>query len=476
MNTQKQKTAKFILLTLVSWIVIAVLAISGQSFAAFSALERQQGGTGTSTYPGNGDVLMGDAIGEYGPARLLAGTNISIATTTHGATGRASITISLSGSIAPYPFVVQTLGGTEHSASSSRPFYFGIGLYAASSTVGTLTAGSMTATNTATFNLGLISQASSTFTGLSIFAGGINSSSTATTTFANGISLDGGCFRKAGACLTDISSSLTGILEEAGGVVSTVTIGTGLDYTGTTLSLITPVTAANGGTGQTSYTTGDILYASGATTLSKLTVGASSTILTVSSGLPAWTISPAFQKTTVYDILSVGNNGTSTIRGNGASSTISGLLNVGDGGGQATSTFNTGIKIKQGCYETATSSCLTNTASFTFRIASSTMSTSSRATQFRVPVDFDITKVSCVTYGASAAIQLDERAPTTPQTAGTNVLSAALTCTTSGASTQTFTNRFMVQDSFVNLQITDAQPTAARPTMLEVHIFGEKIQ
>ena len=156
----------------------------------------------------------------------------------------------------------------------------------------------------------------------------------------------------------------------------------------------------------------------------------------------------------------------------GASTTIQGALNVGG----ATSTFNEGIKLKSGCYETATSSCLTNTASFTFRIASSTMSTSTRVAQFRVPVDFDITKVSCVTYGASAAIQLDERVATTPQTAGTNILSAALTCTTSGAATQTFSNRFITQEAFVNLQITNAQPGVARPTMLEVHIFGEKVQ
>lgn len=66
--------------------------------------------------------------------------------------------------------------------------------------------------------------------------GRLNITGSATSTFANGIQLSAGCFMKQGSCLTEISSSLTGILEEAGGVVGTVSIGTGLDYTGTTLS------------------------------------------------------------------------------------------------------------------------------------------------------------------------------------------------------------------------------------------------
>lgn len=46
--------------------------------------------------------------------------------------------------------------------------------------------------------------------------------------------------------------------------------------------------AGNGGTGLASYTTGDLVYASGSTTLSKLAVGSSSQVLGVSGGVPAW--------------------------------------------------------------------------------------------------------------------------------------------------------------------------------------------
>lgn len=57
--------------------------------------------------------------------------------------------------------------------------------------------------------------------------------------------------------------------------------------TGTAISLDT-VPVAKGGTNLTSYTSGDMIYATGSTTLSKLAVGSSGYPLIVSGGLPAW--------------------------------------------------------------------------------------------------------------------------------------------------------------------------------------------
>jgi hypothetical protein len=51
----------------------------------------------------------------------------------------------------------------------------------------------------------------------------------------------------------------------------------------------TAIAADYGGTGQVTYTNGDILYASAATTLSKLGIGSAGQVLTVVAGLPAWT-------------------------------------------------------------------------------------------------------------------------------------------------------------------------------------------
>jgi len=68
----------------------------------------------------------------------------------------------------------------------------------------------------------------------------------------------------------------------------TYTAGTGLTLTGTQFSLTSPVTAALGGSGYTSYTTGDMLYASSSSALNKLGIGTSSYIMTSSGSAPQW--------------------------------------------------------------------------------------------------------------------------------------------------------------------------------------------
>ena len=71
-----------------------------------------------------------------------------------------------------------------------------------------------------------------------------------------------------------ISGSYTGITG-----VGTLTVGTWN---------ATAIGAIYGGTGLTSYTTGDLLYASATNTLSKLTIGTTGYTLTVAGGIPTW--------------------------------------------------------------------------------------------------------------------------------------------------------------------------------------------
>lgn len=54
------------------------------------------------------------------------------------------------------------------------------------------------------------------------------------------------------------------------------------------IARIPVITVAKGGTNISSYNSGDILYASGSTTLSKLGIGSTNQILTVVGGVPAW--------------------------------------------------------------------------------------------------------------------------------------------------------------------------------------------
>ena len=66
---------------------------------------------------------------------------------------------------------------------------------------------------------------------------------------------------------------------------ATLTNATGLPITaGTTGTL----GETRGGTAQTTYTTGDLLYASGTNTLAKRAIGTSGQVLTVSAGVPTW--------------------------------------------------------------------------------------------------------------------------------------------------------------------------------------------
>ena len=65
----------------------------------------------------------------------------------------------------------------------------------------------------------------------------------------------------------------------------TLTNATGLPLsTGVTGTLA----ATNGGTAQSTYATGDIVYATASNTLGKRTIGSTGQVLTVSGGVPAW--------------------------------------------------------------------------------------------------------------------------------------------------------------------------------------------
>jgi hypothetical protein len=79
-----------------------------------------------------------------------------------------------------------------------------------------------------------------------------------------------------------------------GSTGTTVTVPTGQTFTvtdGLAIGSIPTITVAKGGTNTTSYTAGDVLYASGATTLTKLAKGTAEQVLSMNSGetAPEWT-------------------------------------------------------------------------------------------------------------------------------------------------------------------------------------------
>lgn len=106
------------------------------------------------------------------------------------------------------------------------------------------------------------------------------------------------------------------------------------------------LSVSKGGTNLTSYTSGDILYATGATTLAKLAIGSTNQVLTVSGALPAWVTGgggagdttaqiPSAQSVSAYNtaIANAGTNGKVrgiSTGGSGSNLTINSPLRISD--------------------------------------------------------------------------------------------------------------------------------------------------
>lgn len=86
--------------------------------------------------------------------------------------------------------------------------------------------------------------------------------------------------------LPDLTASLPLQTDASKNVVSAAINLSGSQVTST-------LGPTNGGTGQSTYTTGDILYASAANTLSKLAAGTNGKYLQMTAGVPAWASPPA---------------------------------------------------------------------------------------------------------------------------------------------------------------------------------------
>jgi len=97
----------------------------------------------------------------------------------------------------------------------------------------------------------------------------------------------------------------------------------------------TPATA--GGTGQTTYTTGDIVYASATNTISKLGIGSTNQVLTVVAGVPAWAASSGGVTS-----FSAGTTGFTPSTATTGAITLAGALSVSNGGLGGTTTPTAG--------------------------------------------------------------------------------------------------------------------------------------
>jgi len=140
-----------------------------------------------------------------------------------------------------------------------------------------------------------------------------------------------------------------------------------------------PITETQGGTNQTTYTQGDLLYASAANTLSKLAKGTAGQILSQTSTIPAWggaiTLGTATATTsgTSIDITGIPSGVKSVgvlFKGVSSSGTSNFLLQIGDSGGIESSSYNSGAsRSDTGAVTTSTAGYAINasvTATMTF--------------------------------------------------------------------------------------------------------------
>lgn len=126
------------------------------------------------------------------------------------------------------------------------------------------------------------------------------------------------------------SGGVVAIISSAANVSSFSAGTTGFTPSTATSGAVTlagTLNVASGGTNLTSYTAGDILYATGATTLAKLGIGTAGQILQVSGGLPAWGAA-----STGVTTFSAGTTGLTPSTATSGAVTLAGTLNAVSGG------------------------------------------------------------------------------------------------------------------------------------------------
>ena len=144
-----------------------------------------------------------------------------------------------------------------------------------------------------------------------------------------------------GYLLTSNGTTASWTAAPATGVTSFQTSLSGLTPNTSTTGAVTlagTLGATSGGTAQTTYTTGDILYASASNTLSKLGIGSTGQILTITAGVPAWGAAPATGVTS----FSAGTTGLTPATATTGGVTLAGTLAIANGGTNGTSTPTAG--------------------------------------------------------------------------------------------------------------------------------------
>lgn len=130
------KLSKTILTYFSAGLIVGAVIFGALNAFGASVFFPYQGGTGTSTVPSSGKILIGNASGTYSPNYLTAGSNVTISTSSGAitinstASGSGSVSTSSAPTAYNFPYWANTTGGLNGTSTlfyASSTGYIGIG-------------------------------------------------------------------------------------------------------------------------------------------------------------------------------------------------------------------------------------------------------------------------------------------------------------------------------------------------------------
>ena len=237
-----------------------------------------RGGTGVALSPVVGAVIYAD---NDSLNQTIAGNAGQVLTSAGGLGAPYWQTITGTGTVTSVS--VNTANGFAGTVTDPNT----VAAITLATTVSGMVKGDGTAISAATAAVDYVAPGAVTTSGLTMATDRLLGRTTAATGAVEQITVGTGLSLSTGVLSCTVTGTVTSV-GLSGGTTGLTVSGTNPITTSGTFTLGGTLGVANGGTGLTSYTSGDLLYASGSTALSKLGIGSNTFILTSTGTTPQW--------------------------------------------------------------------------------------------------------------------------------------------------------------------------------------------